>query len=329
MNHGESLNLVEADVMNEERWPTITVVGAGAVGCYFGGLLARAGAPVSLVGRPTHVEAIHSRGLRLESIDFAGYISVTASTNMAVAEESDLVLLAVKTLDTETATRAIVPHLSPNTVLLSLQNGVDNVDRIRQATGIEAVATVVYVAAEMTGPGVVRHSGGGELVVGNLPGQHHALDPICAAFERARVPCLISGNIEGELWAKLVMNCAYNAVSALTRQKYGWLAADERIRPVILAAAEETIAVAESGGVRMDRRGNRMDRTDLLEAVVTLGERLMPEATSSTAHDLARGRKTEIDSLNGVVVERGAKLGVPTPVNQTLQALVKALEGKF
>ena len=305
--------------MKPNLWPTITIVGAGAVGCYFGGMLARAGAPVTLVGRPAGIEAIQANGLRLESIDFTENISVASSTDIAGASESDLVMLAVKTLDTETAARAVAPHLSPDAVLLSLQNGVDNIERIRRATGIEAVATAVYVAAAMTGPGVVRHSGRGDLIIGNLPGQSRSLKPIRVTFERARIPCVLSENIEGELWAKLVMNCAYNAVSALTRQKYGLLVADTTIRTVVVAAAEETIAVAETGGIRMNR-------PDLLDAVVKLGERMMPEAMSSTAQDLARGRNTEIDSLNGLVVQRGVELGVPTPVNQTLHALVKALE---
>jgi 2-dehydropantoate 2-reductase len=298
----------------------VAVLGAGAVGCYFGGMLARAGAPVTLIGRPPHVEALAKDGLWLEGLHFRERVPVGASASAKAARDAAVVLLAVKTLDTEEAARSLAPHLAPGAVVLSLQNGVDNVERIRAAAGIDALAAVVYVAAAMTGPGHVRHSGRGDLIVGGPRGDRRdEAGRVAALFSRAGVPCAVADDVEAELWAKMAMNCAYNAVSALGRAKYGRIARDPRAREVLRRAVEETAAVARACGVRLPD-------ADLVGAAFRLGE-AMSEATSSTAQDLARGKRTEIDALNGYVARRGAELGVATPVNQALHALVKLLEG--
>ena len=145
------------------------------------------------------------------------------------------------------------------------------------------------------------------------------MEAIAALFVRAGVPCRVSPQIAVDLWTKLIMNCAYNAISALSRTRYGPIARDPGTREVVRQAVEETIAVARAAAVALPESG-------LVEAAWKLGEHAMENAVSSTAQDLARGKRTEIDSLNGYVVRRGAELGVPTPVNQTLHALVKLLE---
>src|SRR5215831_12731772 len=138
------------DTMPFER---ITVVGAGAVGCYFGGMLARAGTPVTLIGRAAHVDAINRDGLFLERSDFQDHIKVQADTRVEAVRDATVVLLCVKTIDTETAAAAVAAHLATGALLVSFQNGVDNTERIERATGINAIPVVVYVAAAMTGPG--------------------------------------------------------------------------------------------------------------------------------------------------------------------------------
>ena len=193
--------------------PRIAVLGAGAVGCYFGGMLARSGPPVTLIGRSHHVDAINRTGLFLESVHFRGFVPVSASTDPAAARDCAIVLLCVKTLDTEDAMKAVAPHLNSGALVVSLQNGVDNVERIRSAVGVEAMPAVVYVAAEMTGPGRVRHNGRGDLV---LPDRESA-SSLASLFQRAGVPCRISANIAADLWTKMIMNCVYNAMSALSR----------------------------------------------------------------------------------------------------------------
>jgi 2-dehydropantoate 2-reductase len=279
-------------------------------------MLARAGAPVTLIGRPQHVEAMARNGLLLESKHFREYVPVSASTDASAARGAQIVLFCVKTTDTEEAARLLAPHLANQAVVLSLQNGVDNVERIRSAAGIEAIPAAVYVAAEMAGPGHVKHNGRGDLIIGGL--ERHRLDQFATLFVRAGVPCRVSDNVEGELWAKLIMNCAYNAASALSRARYGRIVGNPGTRELMRRATEEVIAVGRAAGVRFPD-------VDLVAAVNALGV-AMANALSSTAQDIARGKRTEIDSLNGYVARRGAELGVAVPVNHALHALVKLLE---
>src|SRR5207247_6798023 len=134
-----------------------------------------------------------------------------------------IVLLSVKTVDTEAAAVALKPYLAEGALLVSLQNGVDNVERIRRTTGIDAVPAVVYVAVEMTGPGRVTHGGRGDLIIGELSfstARRESFERVAALFRNAAIPCRISDNIAAELWIKLIMNCAYNAISALGRTRY-------------------------------------------------------------------------------------------------------------
>ena len=305
--------------MQAER---VAVVGAGAVGCYFGGMLARAGVPVTLIGRAFHVEAIRRDGLFLERRDFQECVRSDADVHIEAVRKAAIVLLCVKTVDTETAAVALAPHVGDGAILVSLQNGVDNVERIRRVTGIDAIPAVVYVAVEMTGPGRVTHSGRGDLIIGELLSSTRRLgrlERVEALFTLAGIPCRVSDNIAAELWTKLVLNCAYNAISALGRTRYGLIKDNPLTRDVMRQVIAEVVAVATAAGVFLP------DAEHLTTAALKLGQ-AMAEATSSTAQDLARGKPTEIDSLNGYVARCGAELGVPAPVNSTLHALVKLLE---
>lgn len=311
--------------MAQDNWPSVAVLGAGAVGCYFGGMLARAGAPVTLIGRLPHVEAITADGLYLESTQFQQHVPVSASINVEAARGASVVLFCVKTVDTESAAKMLAPHVAHGATVVSLQNGVDNVERIRRVVHANVIPAVVYVAAEMAAPGHVKHSGRGDLIIGHVP-LHDAKDEaherelarLADVFTRAAVPCRISDDIQVDLWTKLIMNSAYNAISALTRTRYGPLTSDPGTRQVIDLTVKEVVAVAQALGIRI--------KHEVLDAVWKLGAEMMPGALSSTAQDIGRGKHTEIDALNGYVVRRGAQLGVPTPVNQVLHALVKMLE---
>jgi len=258
--------------------------------------------------------------LFLGSIHFQQRVPVRDSAEPAAVRGAELVLFSVKTVDTETAAKSIAPHLSPGTLVLSLQNGVDNVARIAAAAGLSALASVVYVAASLPQPGRVRHAGRGDLVIGDSPAQQVAA--IRDTFEPAGVPCRLSDNLDGELWQKLTLNCCGNAVSALTRSGYGPAVRNPLVREVMQTALDEARDVARAAGVRLPDDGpeNSANAMNLLENYGS--------ATSSTEQDIARGRRTEMDSLNGYVARRGAELGVPTPVNRTLYALVKLLEEK-
>jgi 2-dehydropantoate 2-reductase len=294
----------------------IAVMGAGAVGCYYGAMLARAGHDVALVARPSHVAAIERTGLRLETRQFDEQVRVRASTDAAVVQGADLVLFSVKSMDTESAGRQLAGHLAPGALVLCLQNGVDNADRLRLVLPQHAVAAaVVYVASEMAGPGHVRHHGRGELVI--EPSARS--EAVARALVAAGVPTEVSANVRGALWTKLILNCAYNAVSAIAQRPYGENVRSEGIPEVMRDAVAECLAVARAEGVQVPG--------DIDLAVHRIAE-TMPTQFSSTAQDLARRKPSEIDYLNGLVVRRGAALGVATPVNRTLWALVKLIEGR-
>jgi len=290
-------------------------MGAGAVGCYYGGMLARAGHDVTLIARPQHVDAIRRNGLRLETKTFDERVRLQASSDPQALRGAELVLFCVKSQDTEAAGKALAPHVSAQAAVLSLQNGVDNPERLAAVLGRDVISGVVYVAVEMAGPGHVRHHGRAELAIGRAP----ASADIVAAFRAASVPVEISDNVAGVLWAKLIVNCAYNALSAITQLPYGRLVQGDGVPGVMRDIVEECLAVARAAGVRVEG--------DMHKAAERIAQ-TMPGQLSSTAQDLARGKQTEIEHLNGVVVRKGEALGVPTPVNRVLLALVKLLEAK-
>jgi 2-dehydropantoate 2-reductase len=318
------------EITSQAAWPRVAVVGAGAVGCYFGGKLTRAGCPVAFVGRPgvnSSAAVLARDGLFFDSPEFQEKLRLEVTTDASAAADAEIVIISVKTLDTPAAAARLAPHLRPGAVVVSLQNGVENAAVIRDAlrnAGCAAMPTVlpsvVYVAAAMLAPNHLKHGGRGDLVIGTGGDSSlaPAVDRVAQLFTRAGVPCRISDNLDGELWVKLVWNCAGNAVSALGRASYGLAGSLEPVRQVMARAAEEVSAVARAAGVRMPD-------IDLVAMGMKLAAALGP-ATSSTAQDIERGRPTEIDSLNGFIARRGAELGVPTPVNHTLWALVKLRE---
>lgn len=297
------------------------VKGAGAVGCYYGGMLARAGHSVVLIGRPVHMDAVQSAGLLLETRSFTERVALQASTEPAAVAGADAVLLCVKSTDTADSVTAMAPWLRPDAVVLSLQNGVDNAERAQaslQAAGLpnEVLPTVVYVATEMAGPGHVKHHGRGELVVGPSA-QPGWSDKLVAAFAEASVPMSVSDNVTGALWAKLIVNCAYNALSAITHLPYGKLVQGPGVWEAMQAVVQECEAVARAMGVH--------PVGDAWAAVQAIAQTMQGQY-SSTAQDLSRGKPTEIEYLNGYVVRKGLQHGVPTPMNQLLLALVQTME---
>jgi len=284
-------------------------------------MLARSGVTVTLIGRAPHMDAIARDGLRIDGVRVNERIAIAATTSLEDGvRDAGTVLFCVKTVSTESAALELRPFLAPAATILSLQNGVDNVDRIHSAIGSHAIPVAVYVAAEMTAPGHVTHTGRGDLVLGHRAGWPRDADlaPLAAMFQQAEIPCRLSDTIETELWTKMTLNCAYNAISALSRAQYGRMVQVAPVRNLMERAIAETVAVARAEGVPLSDSA-------MVDAAYALAEK-MRGATSSTAQDIARGRPTEIDSLNGYVVRRGAALGIATPVSEMLVTLVKLLE---
>jgi 2-dehydropantoate 2-reductase len=314
--------------LNTSNFKHIAVVGAGAVGSFYGAMLARAGHRVTLIGRPAHVHAITRNGLKLDlaASSTTEIIQIEASTELSSLHIADLVLFCVKSTDSASVALQIAPHLSPNALIMSLQNGVENSNLIAKQVANVVIPCVVYVATEIPAPGCVKHHGRGDLVIGamlasRLRDPQKALQEIVELFDSAQVPVQISPNVMADLWSKLMINCAFNAISGLAQIQYGKLAALEPVRSTQTALVKEVIAVAHADGIHLSE-------TVALQAVeqisVTMGSQ-----KSSTAQDMARSKLSEIDHLNGFIVRRGQALGVATPVNQALFALVKLVESTY
>ncbi len=300
---------------------TVAVIGAGAVGSYFGGLLARAGYDVTLIARQDHVKAIQENGLYMECQSFQERVSVKASIEYQAIKNADLILFCVKSPDTESVAKEIKPYLSEDSIILSLQNGVDNAERISAVLLNPVYPAVVYVATGMAGPGHVKHFGRGELVIGDLDGKKASLEQLTLLQEylnKGNIPCSISKNIKHDMWLKFLVNCSYNAISGIGQIEYGQMIQSTHINDLIEQITKEFLAVAEKEGIHISPE-------QAISANVQIAK-TMTKQKSSTAQDLMKCKKTEIDFLNGYIVRRGLVHQIPTPVNHSVYALVKMLE---
>ena len=310
--------------MTATRTP-IAVLGAGAVGSYYGALLARAGHPVTLIGRAAHVAAIRDHGLLLHKGGTVDAVRLQASTDAAAVRGAELVLCCVKSTDTEAAARAMAPHLGADALVLSLQNGVDNAGTLAAVLPNTVLAAAVYVATAMPAPGSVAHHGRGDLVIGTIdpaaasdPAVARQLQRVVELMAGADVPVTVLADVRAELWSKLLVNCAYNAISGLAQMPYGTMAAQPEVVQLQRALVHEVVAVARAEGVAL----SLAESMQAMERIAPA----MPAQFSSTAQDMARGKPSEIDHLNGTVVRLGARHGIATPANQALLALVKLVE---
>ena len=300
------------------KTPKVVVLGAGSVGCYFGGMLARAGHDVTLIARANHVEAITNNGLHMDCQSFQDYVQVKARSDYIPLSDADIVLCCVKSPDTEFVINEVKPYLNKSAVILSLQNGVDNAERIAKLVDNPTYPTVVYVATAMVGPGKLKHFGRGELVLGALGNNSNELNALSDFFQLSNVPCEISGNIRKDLWLKFLVNCSYNGISAIGQIQYGKMVSNPEIVNLINQITEECLMVAEKQGVMISA-------TEASQANHAIGV-TMSGQKSSTAQDLVKGKLTEIDYLNGLIVRRAAEYGLSAPANQAVYALVKMLE---
>src|SRR5436190_19656446 len=300
-------------------WPRIAVVGAGAVGGYFGGMLARAGAPVVMVGRKSFVDTVTANGLVIERAADQERVSVEATTELSAVASADLILFCVKSNDTVSAAKEIAPFLAADALLVSLQNGVDNVERIRDATKIDALPAAVYIGVSIPKPGRIKHVARGDLILGPENERTKCVQEI---FVRAGIGCRLTNNIDGEMWIKLLCNCALNAISALGHARYGQIVQCGDAKQLMQDVVDEVLAVARAAGVVLPGVD---DRESGMAAAMKIAMQ-MADAFYSTAKDLNRGRPTEIDALNGYIVRQGAALAVPVPINRALVTLVKLAE---
>jgi len=244
-----------------------------------------------------------------------------ATIEMSAVQDCSLILLCVKANDTSATSAQMAPFVRPNATVVCLQNGIDNADQVRATANVAALPAVVYVAVSVPESGRVKHLARGDLIIG--PPSEKTTD-LADLFIRAGIPCRLSDNIEGELWLKLLRNCALNAISALGQVRYGQIIQSEAAKKLMQQIVDEVLAVARAAGIALPGID---DRKSGMAAAMELATQ-MAYAFSSTAQDLDRGRLTEIDALNGYISRRGAELGIPVPVNHALFTLVKLAEQK-
>jgi 2-dehydropantoate 2-reductase len=302
----------------------IVVVGAGGVGGYFGARLAQAGAEVTLVARGAHLDAIRARGLRVRSaVEGDDTVAVTAVDKVAGLPAADAVLLCVKSFDTEAAVEHVRPVVGPETPVLSLQNGVDNEERIDAVLGAgHALGGVAYVFATIEAPGVIAHTFAGRVVLGEMDGRPTPrAERLRDAFGGAGILAALSEDIRRVLWEKYLMIAAQAGMTAITRCPIGVIRETPQTWRMYRLIVEELAALGRASGVALP--------PDAVTTTLANVEKLAPHLFSSLHHDLVQGKRLELEALHGHAVCLGERLGVPTPtVFAVYAALTPFAEGK-
>ena len=300
----------------------ISIIGSGAMGSLFGGRLSLAGHEVVLYDvYREHVEAVKRDGLAIEQ---AGSGEVTVASPAASVDPEDVrgsqaMIVFVKSTATEEAAKQFVPYASPDTVVLTLQNGLGNEAIIRRYFGAERTAAgVTSQGATFLGPGRIRHAGRGPTHIGMADGSAAKLAPLAAALTAAGFETHVEGDVAGLIWNKLIINVGINALTALTGKPNGRLLDFEETKAIMADLVAEALAVAAARGVRITH-------ADSLQTVYEVAKKTGANR-SSMLQDFDRGRASEIDFINGAIAREGAELGIPVPVNATLTRLIRALE---
>jgi 2-dehydropantoate 2-reductase len=301
----------------------IVVVGAGGVGGYFGARLARAGHDVTMVARGAHLDAVRSRGLIVRSaVEGESVAPVKAVEKTTGLPPADAVLLCVKSFDTETALAGLGGILGADTPVLSLQNGVDNEEKIDAALGPgRALGGVAYVFAAIEAPGVIVHHFAGRIVLGELDGRRTPrAEGLRDALAGAGVPVTLSDDIRRTLWEKYLMISAQAGMTGLTRCPIGVIRDTPETWGMYRAIVEELAAVGRAADVRLP--------DEAVDATLTAVRQLAPHLYSSLHHDLVHGKRLELEALHGHAVRLGRRLGVPTPMlSAVYAALAPSAEG--
>ena len=295
------------------------VIDPGGTGGYFGGLLARAGEDVTFIARRAQLEALSTRGLTLES-RLAGTftIPVQATDDPSEIGTVDLILFCVKTYDTDAAAESIRPLIRPDTMLVSLQNGIDNEERIARAAGHSSgIGAVAYVVSAIKAPGVVAQTAGpGKIVLGELSGGTSArVERLHEVLQRAGIAVELHPDIRVVLWQKFLFICAFSGVTAVTRVPIGLILDAPETHALFQRTSDEVEAVARAGGIDLP--------ADCVSQALATAASVEPWARGSLYHDLTSGRRLELESLNGEVVRRGRELCVETPLNFAIYAALR------
>ena len=297
----------------------IAVVGAGGVGGGFGAALAKAGADVTFIARGAHLAAMKSQGLKIQGGRGETHLVPTKATdNPAEMGPVDIVLFCVKLWDVESAGEAIKPLVGPNTAVIPLQNGIDAPERLLPILGPQAVmGGVAQISASIVEPGVIRQVGTFmRMLFGELDGSRSSRgEALLAMCKKAGFDATLSDQIVTELWMKFILLATNASLIALVRQPLGKLREDADLRPIMMAAFQETIDIGRAKGVTLP--------ADALAKILDFVGHAPPAMKASMALDLERGNRLELPWLGGKVVELGRQLKIPTPVHGVMYAVLK------
>ncbi len=303
---------------------TIVIVGPGAMGCLLSGIFTKSGAKVWVLDRsPERAEEISAQGITVTGIAGEWKVKVPVITQASQIGTADLVVICVKSYDTKNAAASIKPLVGEDTQVLTLQNGIGNIEIIAEAIGAEKViGGVTNLGATLLGNGKVKFAGKGETVLGRIDGKIPVqMRAIRELFAGAGLQVRISRDIKGLLWSKLIINAGINPLTAVTRLPNGKLIEFEGTRRILREAVMEAIRVAK-------RKRIKLIYDDPLAKVEAVCEATSGN-TSSMLQDIIRRRRTEIDFINGVIVRQAQELGIPAPVNSLLFDLVKVIESSY
>ncbi len=298
----------------------IAIVGAGAMGCLYGARLSvvEEHQVVLLDVWQEHVDAVRARGLLVEEGGaIFSYRRVTAESRAEAVGPADLAILFVKSTKTAEAMESSRAVFGPDTTVLTLQNGLGNTDIIgRVVVPTNILAGTTAHGATMLGPGKIRHAGFGKTVLGALePGRQELAERIGALFRRAGLETETSANVMGLVWDKLLVNVGINALTALTGLENGALLRYPELTQLMEEAVREGVSVAKAAGITLGFSDAVAHTREI--CLATAGNR------SSMLQDVANGKETEIDMLNGAVLREGQRYGVDTPVNRVLTSLIR------
>ncbi|CVK19112.1 MULTISPECIES: ketopantoate reductase family protein [Sporomusa] len=299
----------------------ITVVGAGAIGGLFGSFLCKSGEEVTFVDiNREHVAAIQAAGLIIERQSGTEVLTVKATTNIEEAGTPDLIIFSVKAYDNQQAAEDCLKIVGPDTIVLTVQNGVGNVETLSAVLGAgRIIAGTTAFGCTVLGPGRIKPSETGSISIGELDGRiTPRLERVVAAFTKAGVEMHTSQNVDSLIWTKLLVNVGINPLGAITLLTNGQLLEHEETKSLQAAAVAEGAAVAKAKGIEFMTE-------NILEHVRGVA-RGTYNNKASMRQDVERGSRTEVLAINGAIVAEGQKLGIPTPVNETLTKLVKAIE---
>ena len=301
----------------------IAIAGAGAVGCHYGGMLKAAGFDVAFLARGAQLEALRRSGLRHTSLEWERCLELMVSDNPSVVESCDVVLFTCKTTGLVAMCRQLSGHVAEGALLATLQNGVEAPDIVAgHFSGHDIVAGSAFIGARIESPGHVIHSAAGHLRLGlwrDERGDAAArLEELLALFCQAGVDAKAVKDVRQLLWNKMIWNCGFNAITALTRRYARDIAGEAETGELALAAMHETAAVARALGVNLleDAAERQLEITKSVGQVKT-----------SMWQDIEQSRPTEIEAMNGYVAATAGRLGMEAPVNRLLTTLVRALEG--